>query len=144
MITVFSGSAAYNSYVSLNEADDYMTARNIAAWASATPVAREAALISATDYIDINYQPREKAENIELLKRACLMLSISALAGPLVGEASQQIVEQEKELSGVGKTRLRYAETDGFDRWPLVTQMLRPISSSGGSGKGWRSVGVEK
>ena len=50
-----SGLAAANSYLTVAEADVYWAERDDADWAAASVVAKEAALIAATQYLDASY-----------------------------------------------------------------------------------------
>lgn len=47
--------AGANSYASVDDANEYLTARNRAAWASADNSLKEAAILQATDYIELRY-----------------------------------------------------------------------------------------
>ena len=56
------GKADANSYVSVEFADDYFSARGATEWASLGDDAKEAALVNATDYIDNVFQWLGKKE----------------------------------------------------------------------------------
>lgn len=96
-----------NSYASVEEADAYFADRGNTTWAAAQPAAKQAALINATDYIEMRYSSRflGRAEFRDLqslsfpryygsyygtwpsmpanLKRATIEYALRALAGPL-------------------------------------------------------------
>lgn len=49
-----------NSFVSVDYADDYFSARNVTQWASLTDHEKEVLLIKATDYVNASYKFRGK------------------------------------------------------------------------------------
>lgn len=49
-----------NSFVSIEYADDYFSARNVTQWASLTDHEKEVLLIKATDYVNASYKFRGK------------------------------------------------------------------------------------
>lgn len=55
------GMADANSYESVENADAYFTARGITAWSGSDPV-KEAALIAATEYVDIRWRGKLKGK----------------------------------------------------------------------------------
>ena len=58
-----------DSYVSVEFADNYFSARGVTAWASLTQAKKEQALIRGTDFIDTIYQwYGQKATNIQSLR----------------------------------------------------------------------------
>ncbi|MFZ4165307.1 DnaT-like ssDNA-binding protein [Brevundimonas sp. NPDC058933] len=145
-ILVHSGAEGvdYNSYASLAEADAYHAARATTAWTSVTdPAVRTAALIRATDYIDATYRfsvnPVLGTGLDALIVKATIVMAVYALSDTLAGKADREIVEEEKEAAGVGKKRVKYAEGQAVDPYPMVTKILAPLT--GNSGGGGVSVG---
>lgn len=55
------GLVAANSYVTVQEADDYFLDRANATWSAASYTAKETALIKATDYIELRFASKFKS-----------------------------------------------------------------------------------
>jgi hypothetical protein len=119
--------AAYNSYSSLAEADTYHADRASPGWSTATVEARTAALIRATDYIDATYTFVGDL-NLPIRKRATQMMALHALMNTLAEQSRPAVVEEDKELSGVAKKRVKYSEAKIADLYPLVSRVLAPIT----------------
>ena len=138
MIIVHTGAAGapYNSYASLADADAYHGARATTAWAG-DDAAKTAALIRATDYIDASYtftvNPVLGTGLDALLVKATIVMAVYALTDTLAAKAEREIVEEEKELSGVGKKRLKYSDGTSLDPYPMVTKILAPLTGNSGS-----------
>jgi hypothetical protein len=103
-----------NSYVALADADAWHADRNNAAWAVAPSIAREAALIVATDYLEAFYSPlwapSSTAQGLRWptagatgvpapLKAATYLLALEALAGPLIAAGERGTKRVRKKLS---------------------------------------------
>lgn len=128
----------HDSFASLTDADAYHEARATTAWTSAPAPVRSAALIRATDYIRANYffraNPISESGPDALLVQATVVMAVYALADTLAEKAEREIVEEEKELAGVGRKRVKYAEGRAGDPYPLVTSILAPLIIQTGGG----------
>lgn len=150
------GHASANSYVTVAETDAYFTARLISAWGALGAPAKEAALISATDYIDATYEtqfkglrasstqalawPREGVtiDGVEIpptiiptrLKHAQMQLALKASAGELLADETQT-VQREK----VDVIEVEYARgSTGGTLYTFVSRLLAPLVRGGASG----------
>lgn len=150
------GGAASNSYVTTAETDSYFLARLNTAWAALTGAQKEAALISATDYLDATYEaqfkglrasstqalawPREgvTVDGVEILptiiptrlKHAQMQLALKASAGELLADETQT-VQREK----VDVIEVEYARGSvGGTLYTFVSRLLAPLVRGGASG----------
>lgn len=150
------GHAAANSYVTVAEADAYFLARAIAAWPALTNAAKEASLISATDYIDTTYEtqfkgtrasstqalawPREGVvvDTVEILptviptrlKRAQMELALKASAGVLLCDETQTVRSEKVDVIEVTYSPGSTAGT----LYTFVSRLLAPLVRGGASG----------
>lgn len=122
----------YNSYTDLEFADLYHRVRATAVWFEADKTAREASLVRATDYIDATYKfncpAAENGAVHPLVKKATIILAANALTDSFTDKAEAAVIEEEKELAGVGKKRRKYDTKPVSDPYPMVTAVLAPIT----------------
>ena len=113
------GKSDAQSYLSLADADSYFTARGIAAWTGSNAV-KEAALIAATEYIDIRYG--------DILKGRAEFPDVQALMFPRLGIYDSE----DRPLTGIPQ-RLERATAE----YALIslTQSLMPNPVFDDSGK---------
>lgn len=120
------GVADANAYVSVDQADAYFTLRANTVWSALAPEAKEAAIVNATDYIELRWGHRapgkpftdtqglrfprvleckpEEAFLPTSLLRACCEYAVVASAGPLV---------KNVELDETGRLPTRYRDKVG-------------------------------
>jgi len=133
------------SYVSEAEADDYHTTRGTAAWTSATPEARAAALVRATDYADAAYAYAGKratsAQALEWprsgggvppgvprpLRHAVCELAVRALASSLAPDGAPAMIEET-----IGPITTRYSDRPAGRPYPHVDRLVRPLLAQAG------------
>ena len=150
-----SGSATAESYISVESASAYFTARGVTTWdaldTGEATAAREQALRKATDYIDSHYQwkgcrvyptvqaldwPRygvwAKEEYVdddeipEPLKRACAELALKSASDDLLADQTQGVVKEK-----VGVIEVEYSEhSPARVRYSFIDAMLRPYLNS--------------
>jgi hypothetical protein len=134
-----------DSYVSLAEANAYATARAWAGW-TGTDAAKEAALVTATSYIDTNYRfkgslltltqslawPRVDVTDIEgrpltgvpvNVKSATIELAMRALIAPLVASPETAAVKRKRVKAGSVETETEYAISVGSSSDPSPSPM---------------------
>jgi len=137
-----------DSYLSLGDADAYFAARNVTGWSGAPSVAREAALMQATAYIDGSYAfrgriadpgqalswPRTGATDREgrvltgiprRIEHATAELALIALAGDLLPplERGGKVVREK-----VGPVEVEYLpDADPGRTYPLIDLLLKPL-----------------
>lgn len=116
-----------DSYAALADADTFHAERENADWAAATIAVREAALRRATDYLDSGYDfIGERASTTQALefpryddgfdgvpsrvKKACMILALQAISGPLMSAQTAAVLMERKKLDGVGETETQYSE----------------------------------
>lgn len=148
------GLADAEAYISVADADAYFAARANTPWAALTTDAKEAALRSATDYLEAVYGGRWKGcrmteaqalswpragvvvDGVKLdpdtiplpLKRANAELAVRASAGTLAADQSAQVKSET-----VGPISVTYA--DGArqgTRYAIVEAMLGALLRAGG------------
>lgn len=143
-----------DTYLSVTDADAYFAARDAAGWAAAPLVAREAALLQATAYIDGSYAfrgrisdpgqalswPRQNAVDAEgrchtgiprRVEHATAELALIALAGDLAPplERGGKILREQ-----VGPVEVEYMPDAAPGRsYPLVDLLLKPLLRSAAS-----------
>ena len=137
-----------DTYLTVADADAYFAARNAAGWAAAPSVAREAALLQATAYIDGSYAfrgriadpgqplswPRRDAVDSEgrslsgiprRVEHATAELALIALAGELAPplERGGKVLREK-----VGPVEVNYMPDAVSGRsYPLIDLLLRPL-----------------
>lgn len=145
-----------NSYATATEADAYFDGMMETVWETATSVAKDAALIKATIYIDGTYQNRfnglkktntqalewprvgatEHGYAIEdyiipkRLKWATFQAALRALSGELAPDIKDVVTEIQ-----VGPIRKVVAPGSGSPKYPVVEQLLRPILNESSAGQ---------
>lgn len=146
-----SGVVNADSYVSSANADAYHSAFGNAAWASATDPQKDAALRSATQYLDSRYRfkgvrktyaqalmwPRSSVwlDGVYLLwpvnrvVQATCELGLRALAARLQSDAPDQITLHEKV--GDLEDTLSGSNNAGQVRFAVVDDLLRPFATAG-------------
>lgn len=134
-----SGLPNAESYISVEDADAYFSARGNASWAALTVEAKEAALRLATDYMSAAYGgkwcgkrltdtqaldwPRTGRDGIpEALKRQCAELAVRASTGPLM--ADQGAAVQSETVGPISVTYAKGGST-GAVRYTAVDSALR-------------------
>ncbi len=145
-----SGKPDANSYGSVGEADAYWQDRDNATWSAAVTVAKEAALIQATQFLDASYVwrgaridrdqaldwPRVGAVDDEgferdsnavpaEVKQAAFELALQALSGALLKVQERAgLIERVK----AGSVEVQYAErAPAGKRYELVDRILTPL-----------------
>ncbi len=134
-----------DSYVTVAEADTYATARNWTDW-NGTTAQKQAALISATAYIDANYRfkgtlltltqslawPRVDVTDGEgrtitgvpsKVKSATIELARQAHLGPLVPTPETAAVKRKRVKAGSVETETEYAVNGGSTSDPRPSPM---------------------
>lgn len=143
-----------DSYLSLGDADAYFAARDVAGWTGAPSVAREAALLQATAYIDGSYAfrgricdpgqalawPRKGAVDSEgrivtdiprRVEHATAELALIALAGALLPprERGGKVLSER-----VGPVEVAYMpDAEAGRAYPLIDLLLKPLLRSAAS-----------
>lgn len=133
-----------NSYASVAYADSYFAVRAVTAWAALTLEQKEAALITATDYLEALYQwngtragdqmlswPRIGAfvDGVEItgipdrIAKACCEAAIRASKGTLLADQDRQVVKRKK----ADVVEIEYADPSGLsfqERYPYINRLL--------------------
>lgn len=148
------GLADANSYLSVDQADAYHLARDNRRWNAAGPDDKQAALIRATQYLDVAYLfagtptsitqalawPRGGALVVPpLVLAAAAELALRALDGPLLPDTTGtattggQIVQET-----VGPITVKYASgaaprTVSVARFPYIDLLLAPLAQPAAS-----------
>lgn len=151
------GLAGANAYVSLSEADDHHAGRAHAGWSSADLASKQAAIVKATDHIELVYGerfigqraseaqglswPRELAydrdgnllEGVPLpVRQACAEFAARALTAPLIPDGTAEVTSESHSAGGLSLS-LTYARPSAFQRWPaadrLIRALLRPMQA---------------
>ena len=140
-----------NAYVSVAAAISYHTDRGNAAWASATIPEQKAAIVKATDHIELLYGHRFLGEKVEsdqslswprsnayddygnaiegvppMVVRACCEYALRALEEDLIDESPAVSAEQETE-GGLSR-QVTYASPGTVWRWPQADRMLTQLT----------------
>ena len=145
-----SGVVGANAYVTMSEADDHHAGRGHAGWAGADLAAKQAAVVKATDHIELVYGERflgqrasedqglswprvaacrdgEELEGVPLLVRqACAEYAARALTAQLIPDGTAEVMS-ERRVEGGLELELDYARPSTFQRWPAADRMLRPL-----------------
>lgn len=151
------GIVGANSYADVAFADSYFADRDIAAWSELTTVAKQAALIAATDYIDAVWGPYFKGAQVsetqalqfprdafeglpENLKKATAEYALRASTAPLAPDIEQHPsgyqVSRRFERVGPIEERTDFAFLGpGASRkllkpYPAADLLLRPLLKS--------------
>lgn len=134
-----------NSYASVVYADGYFADRGNAAWAALTDPQKEAALITATDYLDAAYTWKgTRSTTTQLLSwprdgvvvdgvaitaipdriaKACCEAAIRASKGTLLADQDRQVVKRKK----ADVVEIEYADPSGLsfqERYPYINRLL--------------------
>ncbi|THD35708.1 MAG: hypothetical protein E7773_10195 [Sphingomonas sp.] len=138
-----SGVANADAYTSLADFRAYHAARGNAAVEAATDDACNAAIVLATDYLEITYEARARrkvatqglqwptgdAEGLEpLIVRAVMLLAAEALSNDLTPRIERGTARQLDKLDGVGMTETYFDAAPVLDHYPQVTAMLSPVA----------------
>lgn len=156
------GLANSESYASVSFADAYFASRANDVWDALDTPAKEAALISATDFIEATYSQSwrgSKATATQALSwprldvyldgfalpaeaipyrliQATAELAVRASAAPLVEDQGQRVVKEKVDV-----LETTYAEfSDPAQRYPLVTRILAPLTIGATDGGSFQSV----
>lgn len=134
------GKPLANAYIDVAFADAYFAARAQAQWATYTQEQKEAAIIAATDYIDVRFGPRmrgtkqHKGQGLQFprlgvpcapagavppqVQKACAEYAVRAAKGPLapdptVDNSGQAVIGQKRKVGPI-ETDVKYkASTSG-------------------------------
>lgn len=157
------------SYASVVEADDYLRSRGDSAWLSADHGAREAALVRATDYMEIRWQgkfkgmrktdtqalswPRNAAPLVEMppqLRRACILYAQIALTRdlapvPKLDESGVATFVKEKQVGPIVKKFDIVGKGFGsivedWPSYPVPDSMMQPLLQAGAGSDGYDRV----
>ncbi|WP_043679877.1 DnaT-like ssDNA-binding protein [Castellaniella defragrans] len=137
-------SPSMESYVSVDDADQYHTAFGHADWAQANTTEKEAALRRATQYLDARYtfkgEPDQPQQPLAWPRRghpwperrvaaATCELALRALSNPLLSDVAPLGVRQET----IGPLTTVYSEGsgDGQIRYAVVDDLLRGLIAGG-------------
>lgn len=140
-----SGRADAESYISVSDATAYHAAMGNTAWSAADPVAQEAALRRATQYLDAHYRfagsrltemqalawPRDAAEwPVRSVLDATCEGALRALSGPLYTDEGAAPVTRET----VGPITVEYgaSQSGGQARYALIDDLLRSLLAVSG------------
>lgn len=119
----------------VQQADDYASARGWSDWAALQQGQKSAAILDASTFIKVTYQPprRLSASQSDLIVSATVEAARLALSGPLLGAVEEPQVLREK-LKDLETT---YAEAKPgaarTSRLALVSALLRSAGLRGGS-----------
>lgn len=119
----------------VQQADDYASARGWSDWAALQTAQKSAAILDASTFIKATYQPprRLSASQSDLIVSATVEAARLALSGPLIGAVEEPQVLREK-LKDLETT---YAEAKPgaarTSRLALVSALLRSAGLRGGS-----------
>ena len=157
------GSATANSYASVAAADAYIDLRLLTGWSALLTANKEAALVSATDYIEAAY--REAWQGYRVTKtqalswprsevvvdtfpvdanlvpvavvNACIEMAYRSSQGSVLIEDQGQLVVREK----VDVIETEYAEfSDPAQKYPFVSKLLAPYLLSANAGGSFSQV----
>ena len=149
LVEAGAGLADANSYLSVEQADAYHLARGNRRWNAAGPDDKQAALIRATQYLDVAYRfagapsrptqalawPRDGALVVPaLVLSAAAELALRALDGPLLPDTTGtattggQVIQET-----VGPITVKYAsgsapKTASVARFPYIDLLLAPLA----------------
>lgn len=139
------GLAQADSYISVEQADLYMTSMGHEAWSTATQADKEKALRQATQYVDSRYryknQPLKSEQSLEWprvglpwpIKRvldATCELAIRALTASLYTDVAPTDAVKS-ETVGPLKTEYQEVQNGGQVQYALVDDLLRPLMATG-------------
>ena len=157
------GSATANSYASIAQADAYIALRLFTGWSNLQDHHKEAALVSATDYIEAAYReawqgyrvtstqalswPRSNVvvdtfpidANVvpTAVVNACIEMAYRSSQGSVLIEDQGQLVVREK----VDVIETEYAQfSDPAQKYPFVSKMLAPYLLSANAGGSFSQV----
>jgi hypothetical protein len=137
------GVADADAYISLADFRTYHADRGNVAVAAATDDACTAAIVNATDYIEISYQARKRrlmatqglqwptvmADAVDpLVIRATCVLAAEALSNDLIPRIERGSTRQLDKLDGVGMTETYFDADPVLDHYPQITAMLAPVA----------------
>lgn len=137
------GVADANAYISLAAFRTYHADRGNVSVAAATDDECAAAIVNATDYIEISYQARKHrltdlqglqwptvmADSVDpLVIRATCVLAAEALSNDLNPRIERGSTRQLEKLDGVGMTETYFDPDPVLDHYPQITAMLAPVA----------------
>lgn len=144
--TTFAGADAV-SYATVAAADSYHSLRVRPEWAAVTAVAKEAALIRATDEIEASFRadgtaktdtqalqwPRQNQTAIPAnVIKATIELARHMLTDDPAQKVERQVAQQSESMDGLGGTSVTY-ESGSHDPYPFVTRLLSGIATRRGA-----------
>lgn len=139
------GLAKAESYISVEQADTYMTRMGHDAWATATQADKEKALRQATQYVDSRYryknQPLKPEQSLEWpriglpwpIKRvidATCELAIRALTASLYTDVAPTDAVKSETIGPIS-TVYQESKNGGQVQYALVADLLRPLVATG-------------
>lgn len=121
--------------MTIQQADDYATARNWTDWSALSDPQKSAAILDASTFVKVSYQPPRAttASQLASIQAGTIEAARLSLSGPLIGavEEPQILKERLKDLS------TEYAEqkpgSAATSRLALVSALLRSAGLQGGS-----------
>lgn len=124
--------------LSVQEADEILTARGKGDWAGGDETRKAAAIQNAIDYIKFNYGPFKSSVEPT---NADLLLAIALLAYQLdvtpVPLAGSQLVKTERLKNGTKELETTYQDSDKAplgDPFPFVASILAPLRATAAQG----------
>lgn len=125
----------------ITDANDFLAARNLTDWSDLDLAEKVGFLAQAGDYILANYNfIIEAPETHDHYKSAKFWLAYQLSKSPLQVAHSNAIKSTENTLEGLVTEKVSYDVTTS-DPYPLITQLLRPITAQVG---GFQIVQVTK
>lgn len=134
------GSWTFDPFVTVEKADAYAAARSWADWAALSPEQKTVAIIDASTFVRVTYQPPYRVTDAmqQGIEHATIEAARLTLSAPLIGVVEEPQVLAEK----IGPISTEYAEqkpgTALSGRLSLVTAMLASLGLQGGSGINFR------
>lgn len=148
-----------NAYCSVEYASAYFALRGMQKWDEATPTDQQAAIVQATDYIDVRWghmlvgrratavQALEFPRNLwsvvpEGIKKACAEYAVRALDAPLMpdlarDESGFQVLETDEKVGPIQEKK-KYASSNvgiGFQMYPSADALMRPFLGANALGR---------
>lgn len=154
------GLTTANAYCSVEYASAYFSLRGMQRWSEATEEAQEAAIVQATDYIDIRWGymlVSTKATDLQSLefprkvwlgvvpegiKKACAEYAVRALDGPLMPDLSRdesglQVLETDEKVGPIQEKK-KFASGSvgiGYQMYPSADAYMRPFLGANALGR---------
>ena len=138
MAFIIAPTADYTSFIDLTYAGTIQSNLGREAWEAASTADQQVACMRATAYISYGYtfgtDPVIDGQVNASVKVATAMLAYIALTEDLFAfDTAKEVIEQEDELTGVGKSRTKW-RVGRTDRFPQITSILSSIAAPHSSG----------